>query len=429
MSDPTSAGQSAVPADVDITTPADVGRELKRIRLAADETQAQSAGAIGVSRANLAQWETGRYLPSNRNARQLDAHFNVGNTLVNLVNAARSPQGQGSTAVAKVNSLAAGDSLLDVFHQVGTSMVDYLIRDEDGNPTGWRHNLQKDQHQTALSTAYGVKTMLVVGDPYIDYGQVATSLLSMQSPEGGWRGRAGSSRPEITAAVLDALYRIGTVLSVDAGLSLMQRELDNFSRTRPYLLSSLLQTALRLGPDTDLAEGLIGDLLAARLNFEGSLLWPEKAEPDLIRPEPSVAHTARAVVALRDVLRVHDRDDVRDAVGQAVAWLVARDRPDDGVIEELIRPRPGGHGTTRVTIRHFTAAWVVQALSGTAWSVPVARLQAALRTVWSRYDRDLGLWSWGNGDLPVWMTLDAVTALRAAALATATPPVSPTHDQ
>jgi transcriptional regulator with XRE-family HTH domain len=409
--------------------PADVGRELRRIRLAAGETQAQTAESIGVSRANLAQWETGRYLPSRGNARQLDIHFNVGNTLVNLVNAARSPQGQGSTTVASANSLTTAGGLLDVFHQVGRSLVDYLIRDDDGTPTGWRHNLQKDQHQTALSTAYGVQTMLVVGDPYIDFGAVATSLLSMRSPQGGWLGRAGSSRPEITAAVFDALFRIGTTMSIEDALALMERELDDFSRTRPYLLSVLLQTALRLRPDSALAQGLIDDLLAARLNFGGALLWPEKAERDLIRPEPSVAHTARAVVALRAVLRIQDRGDVRDAVEQAVEWLIARDRPDDGVQEELIRPRPDGHGTTRVTIRHFTAAWVVQALSGAAWSVPVVRLHAALRIVWSRYDRELGLWAWGNGDLPIWMTLDSVTALRGAALAMATPPLSPPGDE
>jgi hypothetical protein len=82
-----------------------------------------------------------------------------------------------------------------------------------------------------------------------------------------------------------------------------------------------------------------------------------------------------------------------------------------------------------VTIRHFTAAWVVQALSGAAWTVPVVRLHAALRIVWSRYDRDLGLWAWGNGDLPIWMTLDSVTALRGAALAMATPPLSPPGDE
>src|ERR1700749_2974100 len=111
MSDPTSAGQPAIDAAGGTTTAVDVGRELRRIRLAVGETQAQSARAIGVSRANLAQWEPGRYLPSTRNARQLDAHFDAGNTLVNLVDAARSPQDHGPAAVASANSLAMASSL------------------------------------------------------------------------------------------------------------------------------------------------------------------------------------------------------------------------------------------------------------------------------------------------------------------------------
>jgi hypothetical protein len=317
---------------------------------------------------------------------------------------------------------------LDVFHQVGRSLADHLIRDEDGNPVGWRHNLQKDQHQTALSTAYGIKAMVMVGEPHVDFDAIAANLFAMQAPEGGWRGRSGASRPEITAAVVDALFRIGTPMSVQTALTLTEQSLDPFSRTRPYLLSTVLQTVSRLRPDSPLAVGLIDDLLAARLDFGGTLLWPEKVEHGLALPEPSAVHTARALVALREVRFAHDRDDIQEAIEQATHWLVARTKPDDGVTEELIRSRPDGHGSLRVAIRHFTSAWVVQALASAPFAVPFSRLNNALQILWSRFDHSLGLWAWGNGDLPIWMTLDSVTALRTATLALASPPLSPPGD-
>jgi DNA-binding XRE family transcriptional regulator len=408
-------------------TPADVGHELKRLRAGLGETQAQSALAVGVSRANLAQWEGGRYLPSESSAQLLDEHFRAGNTLVELVTAARPTHGRPATAVTNVNTLDSSRTLLDVFHQVGRSLADYLLRDDAGNPIGWRHNLQKDQHLSALSTAYGVKAMVVVGEPYVDFEAISRSLFAMRSPEGDWRGRSGASRPEIMAAVLDALFRIGTTMPVDKALALTEGSLDEFSRTRPYLLSTVLQTVLRLRPDSRLAVGLIDDLLGTRLDFGGVLLWPEKVEPDLALPEPSAVHTARAVVALRAALVAHDRDDIRDAIEQAIGWLVSKNRPDDGVIEELIRPRPDGHGSTRVAIRHFTSAWTIQALAGT--DVPLSRLHGALRILWGRYDQRQGLWAWGNGDLPIWMTLDSVAALRAAALYLAVPPLGPLTEE
>ncbi|HEX5117281.1 MAG TPA: helix-turn-helix domain-containing protein [Pseudonocardiaceae bacterium] len=406
---------------------------MKRLRQAVGETQAQSAQAIGVSRANLAQWEGGKYLPSIGNARRLDEHLRADNLLVRLVVAARSRGARRQSADSRPNTADTVGSLTTVFRQVGDALLGYLVRYADGRPHGWRHNLQTDKHPTALGTAYGIRALLEVGEPYVDLGGLGESLLAMQAPQGGWMSRSGSNRPEATAAALDALFRMGTTLSADDGLAMLDESLDDFARTRPYLLSSVLQTALRLRPESPLVDRLVDDLLAARLRFDGLLLWPEKVEPGLWLPEPSVAHTARAVLALRGVMALRgighnrDRDDIRVASDTAIDWLVDRIHPDDGVTEELIRPTPDGEGTTRVFIRHFTSALVVQALSGVP-DVPASRLHAALNTLWSRYNREISLWAWGNGDLPVWMTMDSVIALRSAALALAASPVSPPGD-
>ncbi len=394
-----------------------VGAELRRLRKAAGQTQADVARIVRVSRANLTQWETGRYLPSVENAQSLDAHFEQANRLVEMVEAARSP---GSTAVGARSS---GTSLLDVFRLAGHSLAGHLIRDENGRPVGWRHNLQQHGEHTTLATAYGISAMVVVGEPYIDLHSVVDDLYGKRSPQ-GWQGRSKGKRPEVTAAVVDALFQASTILSAEEGLTHLENSLDDYSRTRPFLLATALRTSIRLGPDAPLTRRLADELLAARLDFHGVPLWGEKKEPGLVAPEPSTAHTARAVVALRDLLRAGDRADVREAVDVGTQWLIERTHPDDGIMEDLALPQPGGREDVRVNIKHFTSAWVVQALAE-APQVPKARLSRALGSLWERYDAGLGLWAWGSGDLPIWMTLDAVTALRAAALAFAAPPFLP----
>ncbi|WP_439382317.1 helix-turn-helix domain-containing protein [Amycolatopsis lexingtonensis] len=407
------------PIGTDVVTPTveEVGRELRRLRKAARLTQADVAGIIGVTRANLAQWETGRYLPSVENARLLDDHFRAANALVQMVEAARSPTPAGGAL------LSTRGSLLDVFRRAGHSLAEHLIRDGNGRAVGWRHNLQQDGEQTTLATAYGISAMVVLDSAYIDLHPVVESLYAKRS-EFGWQGRSAGRRPEVTAAVVDALCRAGTVLSADEGLQHLDNSLDAYSRTRPFLLSTALRTSARIGPDAPLTRRLTDDLLAARLDFGDVSLWGEKKEPGLVAPEPSTAHTARAVVALRELLRTGvDRADVQDAVEAATHWLVDRTHPDDGIMEDLALPQPGRE-SVRVNIKHFTAAWVVQALAE-APQVPAVRLNHALNSLWERYEPGVGLWAWGSGDLPIWMTLDAVTALRAAALAFTTPPFLP----
>lgn len=298
-----------------------------------------------------------------------------------------------------------------------------LSCDEHGSPIGWYQDLKTNHAPTALSTAYGIKAMLVVGEPYVDLAALARGLLEMRTPEGDWVGRFSAARPEVTATVLDALFRISRPMTVDSALALIEQSLDAYTATRPFLLATVLQTVTRLRPDAPLATVLINDLLAARLKFDGSALWPEKIEPGLASPRPSAAHTALAVVALQAADH-DDRPDVREAVDQSVQWLCRTNWTYDGATEQITRRRRDGQGLTRAFIRHFTSAWVVMALSGMT-DRPIPQLHEALQTLWSRYDRERGLWAWGNGDLPVWMTLDAVTALRAAALALAPAPPVP----
>jgi uncharacterized membrane protein len=77
----------------------------------------------------------------------------------------------------------------------------------------------------------------------------------------------------------------------------------------------------------------------------------------------------------------------------------------------------------QVYVRHFTAAWVVKALVSVGLSASHPSVSIAVARVWSDYNADIALWTWSNGDFPVWMTYDGVDALRLAALATTIRPV------
>jgi hypothetical protein len=114
---------------------------------------------------------------------------------------------------------------------------------------------------------------------------------------------------------------------------------------------------------------------------------------------------------------------VDEAVGQAVEWIVARDRADDGVTEILRDP---DSRRLDVPINHFTSPWVLRALAGSE-GVPGPRVQAALTMLWDSYSPIDGLWAWTHdGTLPTWMTYDAIAALRVAALASFRTPITAT---
>ena len=407
------------PIGTDVVTAEDLGAELRRLRKAAGQTQADVARIVGVSPGEPDPMGDGA-VPARRWRTPACSTITSEprNALVEMAEAARTP------TPAAGGGLTTGASLLEVFRRAGTSLAEELIRDANGRAVGWRHNLQKRGAHTTLATAYGISAMVVVGEPYIDLHAVVEDLYAKRS-DFGWQGRSEGRRPEVTAAVVGALFQASTILTAEDGLTYLERSLDDRTRTRPFLLSSALRTSVRLAPDAPLTRRLTDDLLAARLDFDGVPLWGEKKEEGLVSPEPSTAHTARAVVALRELLRSgHGSDEVSDAVEIGTRWLVERVHPDDGVSEDLALPQPQGRPDVRVTIKHFTSAWVLQALAE-APQVPVARLSRALNSLWERYEPSRGLWAWGSGDLPIWMTLDAVTALRAVALAFPAPQFLP----
>jgi hypothetical protein len=393
------------------------GAELTRTLRMRQTTVEEAAAELAVPPADIARWAAGQELPSEPEARSLDEYLTARGAIHNLVIDLKSRPNRPGPRLAPVPGPAA-PTMLQTFQNVAGALRDCLVRDADGKPLGWPRDLRElPGVATPASTAYGIKTMLLLEDGLAaDLVPVAENLQRMARPDGGFVSRGQSRpRPETTAVVLSALRRVAVTEDFGVPAAQMENGLGDFEKSRPFILTTILETSLLLEPGSRLVEVLIDNLLAARRPYRDLLLWPEKAEPLLIDPNPSVAHTARAVRVLASVQAIRPSGQVQEALEQATAWLIEQ-RDLHNAYEATERPVNGG--LEGVQIRHFTAAWVVKALVTTGVPATQTLVSKALAQIWDSYGGNTAaLWAWDNGDLPIWMTFDAVEALRLANLA------------
>jgi len=316
--------------------------------------------------------------------------------------------------------------LLGEFQRIAGILRYSLITDPDG--TGWPQDLRKgSKPATPLSTSYGLKAMLML-EGYLASDLIpVVNYLKRQDKGGGYSARSQHApRPEGIADVLRTLHRLDGAADYSALIARMKKGLTNFERTRPFILTSVLEASAQIGADAELTGALVTDLLAARQSYGDHLLWPEKVEDGLVAPVPSIAHTARAVYALAQAQGIwsggHERGgrepDVGEALADAVAWLA--EQHDLGNVTEVIDRQLAG-GVEPVYVRHFTAAWLVKALVRGGIPASHPTVVAAMARIWRAYSPEAGLWRWRNGELPVWMTMDAIDALQLASLSTMLP--------
>ena len=412
-----SGGSEVGPAELRV-----FGAELTKTLRMRGKTIEKAAARLSVSTAEVTRWAAGEDLPSEPQARLLDEYLTARGAIQNLVIELLSrPDRPGLRLVPAPLPSPPAATLLQTFQNIAVALRECLVRDADGTPTGWPRDLRElpelPGEATPTSTAYGIKAMLLLEDGLAaDLVPVADSLRKMSLRGGGYAGREQSGpRPEATAAVLNALRRVAATENFDAHIAQMERGLGEFEKARPFILTTMLETSLLIKPGTRLVEILVDSLLAARRPYGDVLLWPEKAEPLLITPAPSVAHTARAVWVLASAQTIQPSDQVQEALEQAVAWLVEQ-RDLHNAYEATERPVNGG--LELVHIRHFTAAWVVKALVSAGVPTAHPSVANAVAQIWGSYGGDTAaLWAWDNGDLPIWMTFDAIDALRLANLA------------
>jgi hypothetical protein len=324
-------------------------------------------------------------------------------------------------------------TLGEVFRKVAAALRGSLARADDGTPLGWPQDLRQlsDRPPTAVSTAYGLRTMLLLeGDLAPDLVPVVENLRCMSKKAGIIPGKSADPEesdpplppsPESIALVTDTLHRVDGTESFDAQVAALRDGLTEFEESRPFILTIMLEAGLRLRGADELTKLLAENLLKARRPYGTALLWPEKAEPLLIDPAPSLAHSARAVRALARLLQespdeqLRNDGQLRDAVDQGVSWLL--DQRQFPIAIDAVDRLVSGQIVMGYT-RHFTAAWVIKALVSAGIPATHPTVSNAVGEVWDSYAGDTAaLWKWQNGDLPVWLTCDAVEALLLASQA------------
>jgi hypothetical protein len=318
--------------------------------------------------------------------------------------------------------------LLSEFRRIGNVMRHSLVTGKSG--TGWSQDLRKEVSRPATrpSTSYGLRAMLLLeGHLAPDLIPVAEFLRRADEGGGYFATSQSAARPEMTADVLRTLHRLDGTADYGHLIIRMKDHIGVFERSRPLILSCVLEASAQIGSDPQLTRSLVTELLATRRSYGHRLLWPEKAEEGLVAPVPSIVHTARAVCALAQVQAGWSRDpesagdgpDLGQVQADAVSWLAEQD--ELGNVSEVI-DRPVDGRVEQLYVRHFTAAWLLKALvlGGIPASHPT--FIAATARIWHAYSPSAGLWRWRNGDLPVWMTMDAIEALCLAPLSTRLPP-------
>jgi hypothetical protein len=274
-----------------------------------------------------------------------------------------------------------------------------------------------------LGTAYGLKLLMLLDRDglRLDSGSPVETLLAFQKADGGWASssQGAHSRPESTAMVLSALAplvdqdarfrRATTRLRQLVEARDAESRLDLTSVASIVLLYAASRRELR-----DVSRDICHRLCRGQQSGTDTSLgyWPVRMGRG---QEPSVVHTARAIVAVGRYLITHDDPLAQETIREGREWLVRRvaDSSEQSLktTQEVVR-RDGVAGLLH--LRHFTAAWVLRALTvADDASARTQRVRNIARHEVVRY-RSGRLWRWpGADEEPIWMTYQALKALES----------------
>ncbi|MEV0595825.1 hypothetical protein [Nonomuraea cavernae] len=290
-------------------------------------------------------------------------------------------------------------------------------REAPGHPGlfGWCQFLGESLPPSATGTSYGLRLVLAMDlhHPTLDRRMLVRTLLALQCGGGGWAARSqrGIGRPEVTAWALGAASRAGLDPVEQARLVGLLEEIterDTVGLERTTVVTTVVSTLAEIAPASPLLPHLADRLIASATHARDEVGWGERLVGE---PPPSVAHTARAIVALRraaDVLPGHG--DLDESVQAGLSWLV-KGGSDLADSHERLR-RPVGTELDTITIHHFTAAWVAKALMACGDPDPDL-LRGAVEAVLRRQEN--GIWRWKEWR-PIWMTYQGLSVMRDYAM-------------
>jgi len=315
--------------------------------------------------------------------------------------------------------------LAALHRQTMASMMEAMSVDQTTGEKGWNHHLGL-RPITPVGTAFGLRIMrLIDSSPSLFHSdEILETLWRHRTEDGCWRSQSQqpTGRPEATATVLLALgdqedwTRARAVREPFEGL--LEPSRDPALWTYVWSMALVAPALSTIAPDSSLLEVLIRALEdAAVRDGRGRILyWTRFSRHADLQAEPSPAHTARVVLAMRHCRKATDRrlGTPPEELETALRWLLGQPRWDN-VYEEIRRPIGTGRAEV-LTNRHFTRAWVVRALLEFGVDPMHKRIRSTVRELYTEHEE--GLWDWSLPDRhrvrrPGWATMDALRALEA----------------
>ena len=385
--------------------------------------QAALADAMRITRTVVSRWENGVLRPSPDQIEELARVLDDDGQLASL---ARHDDGDRPPLFDP--PIRVGDLL----RRIGDALIGFLsteITPEGEKPGyGWRRDID-GPHATpsALATAYGLRAVALTGsvDRRVSLSRARETIRRLELPSGGWTARRLSPvpRPELTAVVVGALHEAGEddqYVAARIGLivDLLDTRAPGSDLARPFVLATSLIELSRLEIDEATGRRLVDDLVGLSQDHDGARWWPVVVRESAFGPPgPSTVHTAIAVCAIAAWARRLDDAGLAAVADAGSTWLQLYAELD--LEDEDLPSDRGDGGAETLPVRHFTSAWVVQALLARGADASSALVYRAMRDVLRVYQPELGIWRWptSGGKYPTWMTHHGVAALAAWAAA------------
>jgi hypothetical protein len=318
--------------------------------------------------------------------------------------------------------------LARLYERTLASMLEKMSVDEATGGKGWNANLDL-LPITTVATAIGLRIVRLAAQDLslLPGDELLETLWKLQVPGGCWASssRLSTARPDGTATVLLAFWSEGAwerARSMIAPFERMlqpHRDIGLWGST--WSMTLAISTLSVLQPTSEVLAQLVEVLedAAIRDGRRGVLGWSRftRLHPGFDEQvEPSAAHTAKVLLALRHCRGATDGrlGAPPEELDPAVHWLL-RAPHWDNVDEEIERPIGGGR-SERLLVRHFTGPWVVRALLDYDVDPGNDRIGATIGELYESQEDGLWDWSLPGGPLirrPVWATLDALRALQA----------------
>lgn len=294
-----------------------------------------------------------------------------------------------------------------------------FVNDTARDIYGWPHYLgerEDVQYVSALSTAYGLKTHMLLSFETPDISvKLCQKWLREVSKEGGWNAQSQGdlSRAEVTAVIAGTLAKMeGQSPAVNKAKIFIEASVTNKTdpllQTNTYVVSLVIEESPYLEISQIILNSLIDRLIDGAVPSNDKKFYWTETLVHADKANSSPAMTANAILALQSLIRNgHTISQVRLSVlDGALDWL-SEISEFSNQTTSLTRYNEHGHQEQNAP-RHFTAALIAVALlqSGRDYS---HEQKNSIRHCMKSY-RD-GLWYWDNGDAPVWMTYYGVMAV------------------